>query len=610
MKSAKRRSWAFFLSLAFFLVAARLIKADGGLIPPPGYSVYETDQKAVIFYDEGIEHLIISATFQGDADDFAWVIPTPAKPEVEKSTDFLFTRLDEMTRPLEAYPERSKYSGMSLQGDGMNEPGVSVLETKKIEYYEISVLEANDKDALYNWLNDHGYHFPQSGKYIAEDYIQKGWFFTAIKISNDSASAVATNQLRTGHAVPLRLTFNSDSIVYPLKISSLNGMADNAPEGEVTYVDGQAGKGVQIDTDRILATDRVIKGFNIDDGRISFSLKKRSTSPLGEIITVETPQQNNSLRQDGVVISNPSTNKIQFRYWRSGAFRETATIDLGSDFKENQWQKYEFIWTKNPSGGSKQIDLKFLIDGVERTVQSESFDTTGTTPLPQQNGELSSQIVVGGSEVFRSQKYQQNSGDVTEEPLPAPQYRSTHTEDIIIDSIIVSSNQQQVFKADFENNLEIFLNDGSKNVFRVFSNSASTNRGGASYIAPPSSVGVLLYVFADKRYEIPGFETQFAHWMDKEDIENIALVNGNTPWIKPSGQKYFLTRMYNAMSTAEMSDDLYPVPSKIQQKPDSPMGENGRYILLYTLSAVSILTIGGSIWYVLKSTKEKEGNAN
>ena len=37
--------------------------------------------------------------FEGDADDFAWVVPVPSIPELFLSTDSLFTVLDERVGP-------------------------------------------------------------------------------------------------------------------------------------------------------------------------------------------------------------------------------------------------------------------------------------------------------------------------------------------------------------------------------------------------------------------------------------------------------------------------------------------------------------------------------
>jgi len=161
----------------------------------------------------------LSVTFQGDAEDFAWIVPTPSQPEVSKSSDELFASLDEITHIMPDYPKMAGFGYMGSM-DSMNE-GVLVLATKQVGYYDISVLAAYDSTALVKWLNENGYNYPEEGRYILGEYIDNGWYFTAIKIVDEYAGKAVRGQLRDGHAIPLRLDFATEKIVYPLKISSV-----------------------------------------------------------------------------------------------------------------------------------------------------------------------------------------------------------------------------------------------------------------------------------------------------------------------------------------------------------------------------------------------------
>ena len=125
-----------FLFFTFSLFLPISVSADGGLFPPPNFYVGHTDQKAVIFHDQGIETLILSITFQGNAKDFGWVVPTPTRPEVDKSSDELFLALEELTRKPIIYQDKGLMPTM-LEG------GVEVLETKEVGIYEIKILKAD-----------------------------------------------------------------------------------------------------------------------------------------------------------------------------------------------------------------------------------------------------------------------------------------------------------------------------------------------------------------------------------------------------------------------------------------------------------------------------------
>lgn len=202
------------------LIMPTAVSADGAIFPPPDYWIQETDQKAVIFHNENTETMILSVTFRGDAENFSWIVPTPSRPEVSKSTDELFTALDKLTAPEYSYRVMPMYSGAARDA-ATAEGGVAVLETKKVEYYDITVLEADDPEALTKWLKDNNYQFPEEGKYLLDDYINNKWYFTAIKLDAKSISGGVEAQLRQGHAVPLKFIFASSKIVFPLKISGI-----------------------------------------------------------------------------------------------------------------------------------------------------------------------------------------------------------------------------------------------------------------------------------------------------------------------------------------------------------------------------------------------------
>jgi len=209
---------AFALLIVSFLAPAAVL-ADGMIVPRPERYVWETEQQAVIFYENNQETLVLSVSFQGNAEDFAWIVPTPSRPEVSKSSDELFASLQELTTPIYDYSQPMPLRETGLMG--YDEKGVYVLETKQIDYYKIAVLEANNADSLSQWLKDNGYQYPESGKYILDNYIQSGWYFTAIKIVDDYLSANVEYQLNSGHAIPLKLEFATSKIVYPLKISAI-----------------------------------------------------------------------------------------------------------------------------------------------------------------------------------------------------------------------------------------------------------------------------------------------------------------------------------------------------------------------------------------------------
>lgn len=209
----------FFIFLAMFGFSPGRAKADGGAFYPPGYYVSETGQKALIYYQNQTENLVVSTNFQGNSQDFAWVIPTPSKPEVFKSDASLFTTLEKITKT-------SNY--ISPVSDAMptlgtkSESSVQVIEEKTIDIYDTAILKATDDKALAQWLQDHGYTFPQNKSYMLQDYINNNWYFVIAKIQNAlTQDSEVKEKLSTGTITPLRLQFQSSKIIYPMKLTRL-----------------------------------------------------------------------------------------------------------------------------------------------------------------------------------------------------------------------------------------------------------------------------------------------------------------------------------------------------------------------------------------------------
>jgi hypothetical protein len=204
------------------------VLADGCFFPDSMYrDLYESAQKSVILYGNNTEHLILSASFQGDAEDFAWVIPVPAKPEISVTDAELFWELADFTAT-EAPGGKGgfgcAFGGMSPGDQG----GVDVIEEQVVGPYATAILSATNATALVDWLNANGYIFPEDGEEIVSEYIEKEWYFVATRINVVEEDTGYT--LVEGAIEPIVLSFASDEIVYPLRITSLSATNTMPPE--------------------------------------------------------------------------------------------------------------------------------------------------------------------------------------------------------------------------------------------------------------------------------------------------------------------------------------------------------------------------------------------
>ena len=199
--------------LLFFL--ATQAYGDGAFVWKRGADLNEPSQKAIIYWHDGKEVLILQVKYEGPAEDFAWIVPLPSKPKVDaiEADKSPFAEIS-------LYTQQRLRWGLKLR-DGPPET-VTVLERKVVGVYDIAVLAASDARDLSDWLNKNGYAFPQKRTDVLEHYTAKKWVYVAMRVDRKALTGDEVQKLKVGELQPIRFTFPTDEMVYPLKISSIN----------------------------------------------------------------------------------------------------------------------------------------------------------------------------------------------------------------------------------------------------------------------------------------------------------------------------------------------------------------------------------------------------
>jgi hypothetical protein len=233
--------------LIFVALLPGLAWACGGCFsppPPPGVSNARIVQDAerILFVQDPetkTSTVHVEVRFSGAPEDFGWVLPLPAQPEVSVGTRYIFDRLDQAAAPrfevrslvgnegcsTPATASRSVGCGFAssdaavaggggLGGDGMGLPndqsGVQVLDADQVGPYNYTVLAAKEAGPLQKWLTDNGYEIPESSLPIIDDHLAKGDVFVAIQLARgegvEAIRPIVLQMQGTEACVPLRLT--------------------------------------------------------------------------------------------------------------------------------------------------------------------------------------------------------------------------------------------------------------------------------------------------------------------------------------------------------------------------------------------------------------------
>lgn len=225
--STPQKLRALSIALALLLgVAASLVspRADACCpAPPSGKPVVNADQTVIIVWDAAnkTQHFVRRASFKSEADDFGFLVPTPAQPELHESGNDAFPFLQKLTEPeviQKSKPidfgcggcSRSKSAG----AESATSKSVTVLEEKTVAGFDAVVLEASSASALTEWLKEKGYAFSPEVEAWAKPYVEGGWKITALRVAKDKS---AGGQEQRVAASSLRLTFKTDRPLFPYR---------------------------------------------------------------------------------------------------------------------------------------------------------------------------------------------------------------------------------------------------------------------------------------------------------------------------------------------------------------------------------------------------------
>ncbi len=188
--------------------------------------VDQTGERILFGVEENSVSAIIQINYQGDADDFAWVVPVSAVPtEVDVAPQALFQELEWRTAPYYnlswEFDDNGMCGGDALAGamddgdfasEGDDGGGVSIEFEEEVGPYNVVVVDADDPQVLLDWLNDNGFDQPGESLSLIEHYLDIDFYFAAVKLKRGAD---------TGEIQPLRLDMPAQRPCVPLVLTRI-----------------------------------------------------------------------------------------------------------------------------------------------------------------------------------------------------------------------------------------------------------------------------------------------------------------------------------------------------------------------------------------------------
>ncbi|MFD3406386.1 DUF2330 domain-containing protein [Kribbella sp. NPDC058693] len=196
--------------------------ACGGYLPDAQSRARAYGENALVQHAGGTEKITLSMAINGLSKKAAWIMPVPAAAKVELGDDQLFYRLDQLTRPKIVYKKTYwPFRDLGIMGNARDSAGaaapasgVNVRQQMVLGPFAVTRLTGSTGTAVTDWLRTNGYVVPATLAANLTPYLTEKWEIVAVKLApkRDGESL-------TGATPPLRLTFASERIVYPMRLS-------------------------------------------------------------------------------------------------------------------------------------------------------------------------------------------------------------------------------------------------------------------------------------------------------------------------------------------------------------------------------------------------------
>ena len=200
-------------------------------------SLFNRASQVVLVRDDNRTVITMANDFEGNAEDFAVVIPVPTMIEREQinvGDRAVIEHLDAYTSPrLVEYHDSDPcaiYERMEMSRNDAALPaaskelkrsarsrGVTIEAQYTVGEYDILILSATQSDGLVQWLLENDYRIPPGAERVVDSYLKQDMRFFVAKVNLEEQSKLGYQYLR-----PLQVAYESNKFMLPIRLGTLN----------------------------------------------------------------------------------------------------------------------------------------------------------------------------------------------------------------------------------------------------------------------------------------------------------------------------------------------------------------------------------------------------
>ena len=231
-----------FTTLACLLALAADARAFCGFyVAKADTKIFNHASKVVLVRKDDKTVLTMVNDFEGDAKDFAVVVPVPTfleEGQIHVGNQATVEHLDAYSAPrLVEYWDSDPCMMMKAMSRSMAAPsapaggiadkdtaslGVKIEAQYTVGEYDIVILSAEQSDGLQTWLTDNGYKIPPGASEVLGGYIKQKMHFFVAKVNLEEKAKSGFNFLR-----PIQVAYESPKFMLPIRLGMVNA---NGPQ--------------------------------------------------------------------------------------------------------------------------------------------------------------------------------------------------------------------------------------------------------------------------------------------------------------------------------------------------------------------------------------------
>jgi len=209
--------------------------------------LFNSSSKVVLARDGDQTAITMASDFEGDAKEFAVVVPVPTfieRKQIGVVDPKTIDHLDHYTAPrlVEYHDEDPCHHLVSMMASAVPSPpmptavrdmaakknyGVTIEASYDVGEYDVLILSAKESDGLVNWLTDNKYRIPAGAEDVLASYIKQNMRFFVAKVNLERMKGLGNNYLR-----PLQVRYQSLKFMVPLRLGTVNA---RGPQDLIIY---------------------------------------------------------------------------------------------------------------------------------------------------------------------------------------------------------------------------------------------------------------------------------------------------------------------------------------------------------------------------------------